>query len=130
MGKGTVLIVDDEPDIVETITYSLEKLGYSVLTASNGFEALGAARAEQPDVVILDVMLPKKNGYEVARLLREDEAHGRLMKPMKIIMLTARKPTSSEDAEFYATWAKADDYLYKPFELQGLISLVEKHAPD
>lgn len=130
MAKGTVLVVDDEPDLVETIRLSLERAGYDVLTAYNGFEALGAARAEQPDVVILDVMLPKKNGYEVSRLLKEDEHNGRLLKPIKIIILTARRPKTADAADFYTTWARADDYLYKPFEMEGLIGLVDKHAPD
>ncbi len=130
MAKGTVLVVDDEPDVVETLKFSLEEAGYDVLTAYNGLEALGAAKAEEPDVVILDVVLPGKNGYEIARLLREEQIYGSIQKPLKIIMLTAMKPTTPEDAEFFATWAKADEYVYKPFEMKELISLVDKHAPD
>lgn len=129
MENRTVLVVDDEPDLVETIKYSLESAGYNVLTAYNGFEALGVARSEEPDVVILDVMLPRKNGYEVSRLLREDQVSGSIQKPMKIIILTARKPDSEKSAEFYATWARADEYVYKPFEMDELVSLVEKYAP-
>ncbi len=128
MKSKTVLVVDDEPDLVETIKFCLERNGYRVLTAYNGFEALGAARTEEPDVVILDVMLPKKNGYEVSRLLKEDQINGSINKSLKIIILTARRPDSQKSAEFYATWARADEYLYKPFELDELIELVEKCA--
>lgn len=129
MAKKTILVVDDDQDLLETIRFSLEKVGYEVVIACNGLEALGAARAEEPDVIILDVMLPKKNGYEVSRLLKEDETNGRLVKPTKIIMLTAVKPLSSKSAEFYSTWAQADEYVYKPFEMKELISLIEKYAP-
>lgn len=130
MEPKTVLVVDDEPDLVETIRFSLERVGYNVLTAYNGFEALGVARSEQPDVVILDVMLPRKNGYEVSRLLREDQVKGSIQKSIKIIILTARKPDSEKSAEFYATWARADEYVYKPFEMDDLVKLVEKHASE
>jgi len=126
METKTVLVVDDEPDLVDTIKFGLERAGYEVLTAYNGFEALGVARAEEPDVIILDVMLPKKNGYEVSRLIRDEQVNGSIQKPLKIIILTARRPESEKSAEFYQDWARADEYLYKPFEMDELIALVEK----
>ena len=129
MAKGVVLVVDGEPDLVEMMKLSLQKAGYEVLTASNGFEAIGAARAEEPDIVILDALLPGKNGYEVSKLLRKDQVDGCIGKQLKIIMLTAIKPDSHRDAQLSATWARADEYLYKPFEMKELISLVEKHVP-
>ena len=72
--KTRVLVVDDEPDVIETIQFGLEMEGYNVTTAANGLEALGAIRVHVPDLVVLDVMLPGENGYRVAHLVREDEA--------------------------------------------------------
>lgn len=129
MTKGIVLVVHDEASLVEMMKLSLEKAGYEVLTACNGFEAIGAVRAEEPDIVILDALLPGKNGYEVSKLLRKDQVDGCIGKALKIIILTAIKPDSHRDAQLSATWARADEYLYKPFEMEELISLVEKHAP-
>lgn len=73
-----ILLVDDEPDIVETVEYVLLREGFVVLTATNGIEAIDAVRRHRPDVVLLDVMLPGENGYRVARTIRDDERAGTL----------------------------------------------------
>jgi DNA-binding response OmpR family regulator len=78
---------------------------------------------EEPDLVILDVMLPGKNGYEVARMLREDARKG-ACRDCRILMLTARKVDSAERLEFLQTWSGADLHLYKPLELEALIEAV------
>ena len=79
-----------QKDIVDTISFCLEQEGYEVLSAFNGPEALGMARIELPDLMVLDVMLPKENGYQVSRYIREDEKAGKIEKHIIILMLTAR----------------------------------------
>lgn len=115
-----VLLVDDEEDIVETIKYSLELRGFSVDTALDGINALTKARAGRYPLMILDVMLPGKNGYEVSRILKEEMEKG-IIPPIKILLITARKLDSELREEFVSTWSKADACLYKPFELEKLM---------
>jgi DNA-binding response OmpR family regulator len=120
MGTKRVLIVDDEPDIVETIKFNLELENIQSLTAEDGEQALDMARQEKPDLIILDIMLPKMNGYKVARLLKFDEAY----KHIPIIMLTAR--TQKSDIKL-GEETGADEYLTKPFDMDLLIDLVGKY---
>ena len=122
--KPKVLVVDDERDIVETISFCLEQEGYEVLTAYNGPEAMGMARLEQPDLIVLDVMLPKENGYQVSRYIREDEKAGRIEKKTKILMLTARVVEEKDREEFLQTWSGADAFMYKPFDLEKLVERI------
>ncbi len=103
----TVLLVDDEEDLLEMLAYPLEREGFRVLSARDGVQGLEMAVAEQPDLVVLDVMMPRMDGIETTRRLRED-ARLRL-KP--ILMLTAR---SAEGDEIEGLDAGADDYLIKP----------------
>lgn len=93
MNKKRVLIVDDEQDIVESIKFTLELEDIECLEAYDGEEALSKAKKENPDLIILDVMLPKMNGYKIARLLKFDESYNNI----PIIMLTAR--TQQNDIE-------------------------------
>lgn len=120
MDTKRVLIVDDEPDIVETIKFNLELEKIQSLTAEDGEQALAMARQEKPDLIILDIMLPKMNGYKVARLLKFDEAY----KHIPIIMLTAR--TQKSDIKL-GEETGADEYLTKPFDMDLLIDLVGKY---
>lgn len=122
--KAKILVVDDQRDIVDTIRFSLEQKGYEVLSAFDGHQALELARAEQPDLIVLDVMLPKENGYQVARYLREDEKEGRLAKRAKILMLTARTVAEKQREEFLQTWSGAEVFMYKPFDLDELVRQV------
>jgi two-component system response regulator VicR len=119
--REKVLVVDDQRDIVDIIGFCLELEGYQVVTAFNGHEALGVARIEQPDLVLLDVMLPKENGYQVARYLREDERNGVIGKRMKILLLTARQTPEKAREEFLKSWSGADLLLYKPFDMDDLL---------
>ena len=119
--KAKILVVDDQRDIVDTISFSLQQEGYEVLTAFDGLEALAVARAEQPDLIVLDVMLPKENGYQVARYLREDEREGKIAKRTKILMLTARTVPEKQREEFLQTWSGAEVFMYKPFDLDELV---------
>ena len=112
-----VLAVDDSPTILEMIQAILVAGGYEVITASDGQEALNAARSEAPDLILLDVMLPKLDGYRVCRLLKFDQKY----KSIPIIMLTAK---SEEQSVVAGIRTGADQYLTKPIEPERLLSAV------
>lgn len=120
-----VLVVDDEEDILDTLSYSLDLRGYRVATARDGIEALEEAKSRPPDVMLLDVMLPGCNGYEVSRLLKEwmDSWPGRRF---PIILLTARKIDDPDRERFIATWSRADGCLYKPYDLDEVLACIER----
>lgn len=113
-GGDRILVVDDEPDIIALVAYHLVKHGYRVSTASDGVEAVKAAKQEMPALVILDLMLPGKSGYDVLQELRE--AAG--TKDIAVLMLTARK---EEEDRIRGLALGADDYLTKPFSPQELV---------
>jgi DNA-binding response OmpR family regulator len=119
-----VLIVDDEQDILETLDYSLELRGFEVINAVDGLEALEKAKRCQPDVMLLDVMLPGCNGYEVSRLLKEWMETDPAASEFPIILLTARKVDSEEREKFIATWSRADACIYKPFEMEEILDTI------
>jgi len=114
----TILVVDDEPDLVELIAYNLEQRGHRVLCAFDGAQGLELAKSRLPDLVVLDVMMPKVNGVEVARRLRSQSETG----SMPIIMLTAK---SEESDELEGLGVGADDYITKPFSMQVLIARID-----
>jgi DNA-binding response OmpR family regulator len=113
--KKTILIVDDEPNIVLGLRDALEFEGFRVIAAAKGQEAVSLARAEAPDAVVLDLMLPDVNGYAVCEQLRKVNAH------VPIVMLTAR---SQETDKIRGLDAGADDYVTKPFSVNELIARV------
>jgi len=127
--KKRILVVDDKEDIVETVSFCLTQEGFEVVTAFDGQQALEVARREQPDLIVLDVMLPKENGYQVARFLREDWQEGRLPKMPAILMLTARTVFDAQREEFLQTWSGADVFMYKPFDLDELTVRVKSLLP-
>lgn len=112
-----ILIADDEPDILEIIQYNLQSEGYEVFTAKNGNEAIDLAKRYQPDLIILDVMMPGRNGLEVCKLLRMQPAFNDTL----IIFLSA---LSDEGTEITGLETGADDYLTKPISPKILISKV------
>src|ERR1700712_4347003 len=116
--SATILIVDDERMLVETISYNLQKEGYLVVTAHDGETALAQAKALQPQLVILDLMLPKISGWEVCRALRQSTEY-KLDSP--ILMLTAR---GEEADKVLGLELGADDYLVKPFGMRELVARV------
>ena len=125
MSLPKILVADDEPDVVETLQYRLMQEGYEVITATDGLEALGAARSGQPDLVLMDVMMPRENGYRVSRMLREDEDRGAYPKGLKLVLLTARNLASEPDRErIFLDFSRADLMLYKPFDLEELVARV------
>lgn len=115
--KQKVLIVDDEPDIIELIEYNLKKEGYQVLTASNGLEAIQVAKKNLPDLIILDIMMPKLDGIEACRQLRAMPE----FKNTFMVFLTARSEEYSEISGFNVG---ADDYIAKPIKPRALISRI------
>lgn len=123
MEQVRVLLVDDEQDIVDTVKYSLELRGYSVDAAYDGPSALAKAREENYDVMVLDVMLPGKNGYEVSRLLKEDMDNGAI-DPFGIILFTARKLDDEFREDFVSTWSRADACIYKPFDMEDMLEKI------
>ena len=123
MDNKRVLIVDDEPDIVESIRFNLEFEDIECIEAHDGEEALSKARNENPDLILLDIMLPKINGYKVARLLKFDESH----KHIPIIMLTAR--TQQTDIKL-GEETGADEYVTKPFDMDELVNMIKKYLLD
>ncbi|HEY7086770.1 MAG TPA: response regulator transcription factor [Tepidisphaeraceae bacterium] len=114
-GQKRVLVVDDEKDLVDLITYNLQRNGYDVLAAYNGNEAIDLALREQPDLVILDLMLPGLDGTEVARRLKSDPRTSGI----PIIMLTAK---SEETDVVVGLTLGADDYVTKPFSVKILLA--------
>lgn len=125
MPNPRILLVDDEADIIETTRFSLEQEGFDVDTASDGLEGLQKARAILPDLVVLDVMMPKENGYRVSKLIREDQAAGKIKKRMPIILLTARNLEGDPEREkMFLEFSQCDLMMYKPFEMDDLVKKI------
>jgi two-component system phosphate regulon response regulator PhoB len=132
MSKPKVLVVEDEADILEIIVYNLSREGFRVVSSRNGEEALDLARSEEPDLVLLDLMLPGMDGIEVCRLLK-DEPRGA---ETPVIMVTAK---GEESDVVLGLGVGADDYIVKPFSPRELVArakavlrrgpLKEKPAP-
>jgi DNA-binding response OmpR family regulator len=118
MSQAKILIVDDEADLVETIRFSLELEGYNVLVATNGEEGLNVARQEKPDLILLDLMLPKLDGYKVCRLLKFDERY----KSIPILMLTAK---TQEKDKILGKETGANEYITKPFDMDELMAKIK-----
>jgi len=120
MTKKRVLVIDDYPQVVELLKMWLESAGYEVLVAFDGQEGLQKARQEQPDLIILDIMLPKMNGYKVCRFLKFDKKY----RHIPIVILTSRAKQS--DAEIGLKMG-ADEYLFKPYNPKQLLAMVKKY---
>ena len=112
-----IMIIDDEQDIVELLSYNLEREGFSTVKAYDGEAALGLARSEKPDLMILDLMLPKMNGLDVCKAIRRNPETANL----PIIMLTAK---GDEIDKIIGLEIGADDYVTKPFSVKELIARV------
>ncbi len=115
--NNKILIAEDEPDILEILQFNLEMEGYTVVTAKNGDEAIAQAKKHQPDLIILDIMMPGKNGIETCNLLRLNPAFSHTL----IVFLTA---LSDEATEIRGLETGADDYLTKPISPKVLVSKV------
>lgn len=111
---STILLVEDDPTLSETLSYNLEREGYTILLANDGVTGLEYARREQPDLVLLDIMLPRLDGFSVCRILRKES-------DVPILMLTARQ---DEVDRIAGLELGADDYVAKPFSLGELLARV------
>ncbi|MBM3248607.1 MAG: response regulator [Candidatus Omnitrophica bacterium] len=116
--KKRILLVDDEPDVVKIVKFRLEENDYEVLVATDGQEALEKARKEKPDLIILDLMLPKMDGYKVCRMLKFDEKY----KHIPIIIFTARGQDLDKKVGYDVG---ASEYIIKPFEPQVLLAKIK-----
>ncbi len=117
--KSKILVVDDEPDVVELVEFNLRNAGFDVITAEDGEAALKKAKSSAPDLLVLDIMLPEIDGFEVCKLLRRDPATAKI----PIIMLTAK---AAEIDRVLGLEFGADDYLTKPFSPRELILRIKK----
>ena len=126
LNKQKILIVDDEPDILELIEYNLKKEGYQVFLARNGQEAVAEAKRTLPDLIVLDIMMPKMDGIEACRIMRTMPE----FKNTFMVFLTARSEEYSEIAGFNVG---ADDYIAKPIKPRALVSrinaILRRNAP-
>lgn len=114
-----ILIVDDEKDLIDTLSFRLEAAGYEVVSAKNGQEALSQVKAQRPDLILLDVMMPILDGCQVCRMLKFDEK----FRNTPIIMLTAR---SQDKDKLTGHEVGADDYVTKPFDSADLLAKIKK----
>lgn len=112
--RNKVLVVEDDPNLLETLKYNLKKESYDVITAADGEHALDVARKEKPNLILLDIMLPKLSGFEVCRILRKEMT-------APILMLTAK---ADETDKVVGLEIGADDYITKPFSMRELIARV------
>jgi DNA-binding response OmpR family regulator len=115
-----ILVVDDEEDIVNIITFYLKNLGYESITASNGEEAIAKAKQEKPDLIILDVQMPKLNGFEVIKILKQDEN----LWSIPIIILTGTH--ISEEDRKHGLKLGASKYITKPFDSMALVNDIKE----
>lgn len=118
--KKTILIVDDDTNIVNLLKSFVAPLGHEIATAADGMEGLQLARTLRPNLILLDVMLPKLDGYKISRFLKFDEDY----KMIPIVMLTAK---SDEHDEIIGMQTGADAYCTKPFTQKNIIDLINKH---
>jgi DNA-binding response OmpR family regulator len=121
--KSRILVVDDEPDVLDLVTYNLARAGFQTDTAADGAEALRQARSTAPDLILLDLMLPEMDGLEVCKLLRRDPKTSAI----PIIMLTAR---ASEVDRIVGLELGATDYVPKPFSPRELVLRVKKRLEE
>ncbi len=115
-----ILIVDDEQDIVESLKFVLEVADYTCYCAYNGEDGLRLAKEMMPDLIILDVMMPKINGYKISRLLKYDNKY----KDIPILMITAR---SQEDDKLIGEETGVNEYITKPFDLDEVVKKVQEY---
>ncbi|MBN3039849.1 MAG: response regulator [Candidatus Omnitrophica bacterium] len=118
MANERVLIIEDDPDIVEMISYNLQKEGYKIISALNGEDGLYLARRQRPDLIILDIMLPERDGFDICKTLRNQEATSQI----PIIILSAR---SQEADKIVGLELGADDYVTKPFSPRELLARIK-----
>jgi two-component system alkaline phosphatase synthesis response regulator PhoP len=118
-----ILIVDDDPDLVEAVTMILESKNYDVAAAYGGVEGLQKAKTENPDLIVLDVMMPDKDGYAVCRELKKDPKMGSI--PILLLTAVASKISTTRYTQQMGLETEADDYIDKPVEPETLVTRIE-----
>ena len=123
--KKRILVVDDDPDLVESVSMKLESQNFSVAKAYDGVEAWDKIKEERPDLIILDVMMPRKNGYELCDELKKSEEY----KDIIVVLLTAVADavTSTSFTHMDGKTTLADDFIPKPIELDRLMEMVKEN---
>ncbi len=119
MKKGKILVVDDEINITQILEFSIGSEGYEVITARNGEDAIDKARREQPDLIVLDIMMPKIDGYEACRILKANP----LTKNIPVVLLTAKGRDIDKRLGYEVG---ATDYIVKPFSPSKLIDRIQQ----
>lgn len=117
----TILIVDDSPTELKLMMTALQNKGYNIITAADGEEAFAKIAAIRPDMVLLDVVMPKKNGYQVCRQIKSSAA----TKDIRVVLVTSK---NQESDRFWGLKQGADGYLTKPYRPEELTDLVTKYA--
>jgi DNA-binding response OmpR family regulator len=117
-GSKRILLVDDDAEIIESLRLALEANGYTVMVARDGNQGLALSERENPDLVILDMMMPKRSGFLVLEKMRRTRET-----PMRVIMITANEGTRHKA---YAEMLGVDDYIRKPFPMDRLIESVQR----
>ncbi len=118
--KKQLLLIDDDLFSVETLRFALEARGYEVITATNGKDALSLVRVKQPQLIILDIMMPKMDGYHFCRLIKFDARY----KHIPVIIVSSRIQEADRKTGFACG---SDEYVPKPYDLNNLVGLVEKY---
>jgi len=126
--KQNILVVDDDPDLVESVSMKLESENFNVTKAYDGLEAWDMIKANRPDLIILDVMMPRKNGYELCDELKRSEEY----KDIVVVLLTAVADavTSTSFTHMDGKTTLADDFIPKPIELDRLMEMVKDNLED
>lgn len=114
-----ILVVEDEPDLRELLKMNLESAGFDVSTAADGREGMQKALEEKPNLIVLDVILPLMNGYEICRELKKEDS---AMKSTFVLLLTAR---GQQADRFWGMYCGADEFLTKPFDMDALIRKIQ-----
>jgi DNA-binding response OmpR family regulator len=118
-----ILVVDDEPNVIKSLTFVLNKEGYDVSSATNGEEAIAKIQQSKPDLMFLDVMMPKKNGYEVCKEVKSNSS----LSDIHIIMLTAKGQQADREKGLNAG---ADEFMTKPFSLKTIVDKTKEILGD
>lgn len=118
-----ILIVDDDPDLVEAVTMILESKDYDVIAAYGGIEGLEKAKTEEPDLIVLDVMMPDKDGYAVCKELKGDPQYSKI--PILLLTAVVSKISTTRYTQQMGLETEADDYIDKPVEPAELVKRIE-----
>ena len=121
MGRKTVLIVEDSPTELRVITSALQGKGYTIITAADGEQAMDQITREKPDLIVLDIVLPKKNGFQVLRQVKSDPT----LRGTKVILLSSK---NQETDRVWGIRQGADEYMTKPFKNEELLAAVAKYV--